>query len=178
MELKSYLLFILLALGSTGYPQSLTKLWSTSDGLKTPESALFDASSNKIYVSNIDGNPTEKDGNGFISILEADGKMNTLKWVTGLNAPKGQAIYKGNLYVADIDELVVINISEAKIIKRYKIENAKFLNDVTVSEEGIVYVSDMQDNKIYALAGSNLSFWLEDKLIANPNGLWTEKGQL
>jgi DNA-binding beta-propeller fold protein YncE len=153
-------------------------VWSTSDGLKTPESALFDQATNSIYVSNIDGNPTEKDGNGFISILNADGKMKTLKWITGLNAPKGQAINKDNYYVADIDELIVVSIKDSKIVKRYLIENSKFLNDVTVAEDGTVFVSDMQDHKIYALSGDKLSLWLDNAQFENVNGLWAEKGQL
>ncbi|HAH23626.1 MAG TPA: ATP-binding protein, partial [Prolixibacteraceae bacterium] len=91
MKLKNYLMFILLGAGLSSSAQTLTKIWSTTAGIKTPESALFDAKSNKIYVSNIDGDPSKKDGNGFISILNADGKMEQLKWATGLNAPKGSA---------------------------------------------------------------------------------------
>lgn len=178
MKLKNYLLYILLGVGLSSSAQSLTKIWTTTAGLKTPESALFDAKSNRIYVSNIDGEPSTKDGNGFISVLDLDGKMNKLKWVTGLNAPKGQAIYEDNLYVADIDELVIISIKDAKINHRIKVEHAKFLNDVTVSEDGTIFVSDMQDNKIYAYVHGKLNLWSDDKLINNPNGLWAEKGKL
>ena len=178
MKAQFFITGILLFLNSTLFSQNLTKVWSTGDGLKTPESALFDQSTNCIYVSNIDGNPTEKDGNGFISILNADGKMQTLKWITGLNAPKGQAIHKDNYYVADIDELIVVSIKESKITQRYQIENSKFLNDVTVAEDGTVFVSDMQDHKIYALSEGKIELWLDDAQLANVNGLWAEKGQL
>jgi DNA-binding beta-propeller fold protein YncE len=178
MKLSTYLLITLMGISGSAFAQTLTKLWSTSDGLKTPESVLYDEATRSIYVSNIDGNPSEKDGNGFISVLNTDGKVKTLHWVTGLNAPKGQAISKGNLYVADIDELVVISIKEAKITKRYKVENAKFLNDVTASENGTIFVSDMGDNKIYALTDDKLSLWLDDQLLNKPNGLWAEKGNL
>lgn len=63
-------------------------------------------------------------------------------------------------------------------MKRYKVENAKFLNDVTVSEDGIVFVSDNRDNKIYMLKNDLVSLWMEDKLVTNPNGPWAEKGKL
>jgi len=158
--------------------QTLFKIWTSGEGLKTPESALYDASMNCIFVSNIDGKPSEKDGNGFIAILNADGKIKNLHWITGLNAPKGQAISKGNLYVADIDELVEINIKESKIINRYKVENAKFLNDVTASDDGTIYFSDMQDQKIYSFANGKVSLWLDDKILENVNGLWAEKNKL
>jgi len=178
MNLRIFFLASFLILGFSSISQTLTKVWSTSDGLKTPESVLFDLATNSIYVSNIDGQAAEKDGNGFISILSADGKIKKLDWISGLNAPKGQAIHNGNLYVSDIDELVVISIKDSKIVKRYKVENAKFLNDVTVSEDGIVFVSDNRDNKIYMLKNDLVSLWLEDKLVTNPNGLWAEKGKL
>lgn len=178
MKLQIFYTGILLIFSSALFSQSLTKTWSTSDGLKTPESALFDQATNSIYVTNIDGSATEKDGNGFISVLNADGKMKTLKWATGLNSPKGQAIFSDKYYVADIDELVVISMKDGKIVKRHKVENAKFLNDVTVSEDGTVFVSDMQDHKIYALSGDKLSLWLDDNQLENVNGLWAEKGQL
>ena len=178
MKSKHFVLFLLLGISFASSSQTLTKIWSTTEGLKTPESVLFDAQSNLIYVTNIDGDASAKDGNGFISILDADGKMNKLKWVTGLNAPKGQAIYGGNLYVADIDELVIINLKEAQINHRIKVENAKFLNDVTVADDGTIFVTDMRDNKIYAYADGKLQLWLEDKQIINPNGLWAEKGKL
>lgn len=178
MKLRNFFLFVLVGFGLSSFSQTLTKVWTTSDGLKTPESVLYDAASNSIYVSNIDGDPSKKDGNGFISVLNADGKIKNLHWVTGLNAPKGQAIYNGKLYVSDIDELVAISIKESKIIKRYKIENAKFLNDVTASEDGIIFVSDMQDHKIYALTDGKLTLWLDDKVLENANGLWAENGQL
>lgn len=178
MKLRIIYLGALVVFGLNAFSQTLTKQWTATDGLKTPESVLYDAGSNSIFVSNINGQASEKDGNGFISILGIDGKMKTLNWVTGLNAPKGLAIYNGNLYVADIDELVVINIKEARITDKIKLENAKFLNDVTASENGTVYVTDMRDNKIYVLENGKLTLWLEDQLISNPNGLWAENGKL
>ncbi len=178
MKLRIICFGAFVVFGLNAFSQTLTKQWTATDGLKTPESVLYDAGSNSIFVSNINGQASEKDGNGFISILEIDGKMKNLNWVTGLNAPKGLAIYNGNLYVADIDELVVINIKEGRITDKIKLENAKFLNDVTASEDGTIFVTDMRDNKIYVLENGKLTLWLEDQLISNPNGLWAENGKL
>lgn len=178
MKPRICVLLLLLGISFLSSAQTLKKVWTTTDGLKTPESVLFDSPSNLIYVSNMDGDALAKDGNGFISILNADGKINKLKWVTGLNAPKGQAIHGGNLYVADIDELVIINIKDAKINHRVKVENAKFLNDVVATDDGTIYLTDTRDNKVYAYANGKINLWLEDKLIKSPNGLWAEKGKL
>ena len=75
MKLRNIFLFMMVLIGLSVNSQTLTKVWTTSEGLKTPESALFDAKSNVIYVSNIDGDASTKDGNGFISILDLDGKI-------------------------------------------------------------------------------------------------------
>lgn len=176
--MKLSFLIILMACSLWSQAQSLSKIWTSSEGLKTPESVLFDSETNRIFVSNIDGDPAAKDGNGFISVLTPEGKIKNLKWVTGFNAPKGLAVFKERLYVSDIDELVVVNMKSAKIEKRFKVENAIFLNDVTVSDAGTVFVTDTRTTKIYALADGKLSLWLDDPLLVNPNGLWAEKGNL
>lgn len=159
------------------FAQSLKKIWS-AEGLKTPESAHYDPATNQIFVSNVNGNPSEKDGNGFISVLGTDGKIKNLHWVDGLNAPKGLGIFNGNLYVADIDQVVEINIARAQIANRYPVKNAKFLNDIAVSDDGTVFVSDSGDDKIYFLKKGKLSVWLENKILNSPNGLWAENGNL
>ena len=38
-----------------------------TDSMKTPESVRYDADLDVFFVSNINGNPSEKDGNGFIA---------------------------------------------------------------------------------------------------------------
>ena len=75
-----------------------TVLWETT-GLKTPELALPVPAEGFAYVSNVAGNPTDKDGNGFISKVSlADGKIIALEWAKGLDAPKGLALAGGKLY--------------------------------------------------------------------------------
>ena len=80
--------------------------------------------------------------------------------------------------MSDIDELVIISIKDAKITKRVKREDAVFLNDVTVSEDGTVFVSDNRDNKVYILENDKLDIWSNDQLVKSVNGLWAEKGKL
>ena len=40
----------------------LVKKWETTSTFKVPESVCFDPVSNVLFVSNINGKPTEKDG--------------------------------------------------------------------------------------------------------------------
>lgn len=153
------------------------KAWETG-GFAQPESTLWDPAAKVIYVSNVNGNPPDKDGNGYLSKLNADGKVVVEKWVIGLDAPKGMALAKGRLYVSDIDRLVVIDTVSARVIKTYAAPGARFLNDVTIDAKGTVYVSDMLDNTIWRLSGGKFDKWLVDPQLENPNGLRAEQTRL
>lgn len=157
--------------------QHLEKVWETSSDLKTPESVLYDDKHDIIYVANINGVPNEKDGNGFISILDENGKAVKLKWATGLNAPKGMAIWEDKLFVSDIDELVEIQIPSGVIVNKYKADHAVFLNDVAVYN-GMVFVSDTRTARIHVLEKGKFSIWLEGSPFETPNGLFAKNGQL
>ena len=129
----------------------LTKLWESKADFKLPESVVFDKENNILYVSNMQGDPFSKDGNGFISKVDLDGNIVKLKWIEGLHAPKGLAISKGKLYVGDVDQLIEIDIKAGKISKKLDAAGASFLNDVTVDTYGNVYVSDTFTDTIYRL---------------------------
>jgi len=146
----------------------LVKIWETDTVLTTNESVLYDADGQKLYVSNIDGKPLDKDGKGFISILSLDGKVETLKWASGLNGPKGMGIFDGHLYVTDIDRIVAIDLKTGKIAQEWKPVEAKFLNDITVSDNA-VYASDMALGMIHKIENGELSTVAEG--VESVNGL-------
>lgn len=179
--MKTFLLFfvsLLLAGTAPAGAQELEKVWETTVELKTPESVLFDEDRNVMYVSNINGDPAEKDGKGFISILNSDGSAKNVHWVKDLNAPKGMALFDGKLYVSDIDQLVEIELNTGKIIKKYDAPNAVFLNDVAAADDGTVYVSDTRTAKVHMLKNGKLTEWLVGNPLDSPNGLFTENGKL
>ena len=156
----------------------LDKLWVSAPEMRVPESVLYDAERNVIYVSNIQGKPAGYDGRGFIALLGPDGKVLKREWVKGLDAPKGLGRYGDRLYVSDINSLVVISIPERKIVERYTDEKASFLNDVAVAPDGTVYVSDMGASAIYRLKEGKFGKWLTDKKLNGPNGLFVEGDKL
>lgn len=176
----SFILFLFLVISvhsqDTKIFQSdkLVKKWETPQVLKTPESVCYDPSTNNLFVSNINGKPIEKDGNGFISLLTIDGKITELNWVTGLDAPKGMGIFNGILYVTDIDRVAAIDIKNKSIKKFYEFPEAKFLNDIAIDIYGTVYISDMMSTRIYRIIEDKTETWLDDKLLTSPNGLFVE----
>lgn len=153
--------------------RELDKAWELS-GLEDPESVLYDAARDLIYVSNVNGPPTEKDGNGFITKAAPGGEVIELQWVKGMDAPKGMALNKDKLYVSDIDKLVEIDAEKGRITNKYPADKAMFLNDVAAGPGGEVYVSDMMDNAIYRLDEGGLKVWLKSPELESPNGLYVD----
>ena len=113
-------------------------------------------------------------------MLDLDGNIKSLEWVTGLNAPKGSALFQNTLYVSDIDQLIAIDMPSGKIKNRYPAEGALFLNDVAIDAGGNVYVSDMSDanSVIYKLVQGRMTKWLYGPEIQKPNGLYMEAKRL
>jgi sugar lactone lactonase YvrE len=145
-------------------------LWEIKD-LDQPESVVQDPATGSIYVSNIVGAIMQKDGNGFIARLRPDGTIIDREWVKGLNGPTGMALHDRTLYVADVDELIEINVASGEIVNRYAANGAIFLNDVAVADDGTVYVSDTPMNTIWRLKDGTFEPWLADDGLNGPNGL-------
>ena len=158
------------------FSQSLVQVWSTPKVLEVPESAYFDASTNKIYVSNIAGSPAEKNGKGFISTVDQEGKVIQLHWIDGLNAPKGITVFNDILYVTDIDEVVLIDLKKEKIIGNIAIPSALFLNDITHDTEGTLYISDTQTNTLFRIKNGKPEKWLKD--LQKVNGMAFANGKI
>src|SRR6266480_1236965 len=120
------------------------------EGFLTPESVLHDPAQDIYFVSNINGGPTAKDNNGFISRVRPDGAVENLKFIEGghsgvtLNAPKGMALRGDTLWVADID---VVRAFDAKSgVPRDTVSlaglGAVFLNDIATAQTGALYITD------------------------------------
>jgi hypothetical protein len=148
----------------------------TLGGFSHPESVELDTSHNVYFVSNVGGGPLDVDGNGFISKMTPDGKMQELKWVAGLNAPKGMVINGFKLYVSDINKLVEIDTRTGRIENRYDAPGSVFLNDTAVDSVGNVYVSDIAKKKIWQLKDGKMSIWYEKDDLMHPNGLRVIRG--
>ncbi|MGC4043193.1 MAG: PQQ-dependent sugar dehydrogenase [Armatimonas sp.] len=150
-------------------PPTLQKLWETKPVLKFAEAVVFEPNHKFLYVSNVDGNPMAKDGQGSIGKIGLDGNVMDVDWVKGLDAPKGIGLYKNRLYVADLSDVVVIDVDKAAIIERIPIEGARLLHNIDIDPKGIVYVSDMFGGKVYRIEGSKPTVYLEN--LSGPAGL-------
>jgi hypothetical protein len=164
-------------------------------GMDVPESVKYDSTMDVFFVSNVVGNPSVKDGNGFIAVVRADstGVMRKLvesgkaagggKAIT-LNAPKGLAITGDTLWIADISTVHAINKRTGKSVAEIPIGGATFLNDVAVGTDGAIYITDTGIvfdaggnithpgvNRIFKIAGRTVSTVAEGDSLNNPNGI-------
>lgn len=114
----------------------------------TPESVLYDAAADRYLVSNINGKPDVADGNGYITELSPDGAIKTPKLIAGgengvrLDAPKGLAIVRGELWVSDLTQVRRFDLKTLKQKGDIALPDATFANDLVLAPDGRVYVSD------------------------------------
>lgn len=147
----------------------LEKIWETDSVINLPESVLPDIKGKVLYVSVMGNNPNDKDGIGGVAKLGLDGKVVDLNWITGLNSPKGLARAGNLMYAADLSDVVVIDILKGKVTLKIPIDSARFLNDITVSDKGVVYVSDSRTKRVHRIEKNIPSLYLEN--INGVNGL-------
>ena len=168
---------------------------ATLEGFEAPESARYDADLDVWYVSNVNGPPNAKDGNGYISRLKGDGTMDSLKFIAGgtggvkLDAPKGMAIQGDTLWVADIASVRGFDRRTGKPVASIDVKGAKFLNDVVDGPDGL-YLTDTGfgttakgmehtgPDRIYRVAARKASVALETDSLGGPNGItWDGAGK-
>lgn len=165
-------------------------------GFAKPESVLYDADNDRYLVSNVNGNPGDRDNNGFISALSPDGQVTNLKWIEGgknevkLDAPTGSAIVKGVLYVADLTTVRMFDLKTGAPKGEIAIPGTTLLNDVAAAPDGRVYVSDSgftigaagnleatSSDALYVIEKGKARALAKSTGLRMPNGLaWTDKG--
>ena len=164
-----------------------------TDSMKTPESVRYDADLDAYFVSNINGNPSQKDGNGFIARIDAGNTAAMTMFVQGgkngatLHAPKGMAIVGDTLWVADIDAMRAFNKRTGAVITSVDLRpmKAEFLNDVVAGPDGSIYVTDTGirfdasggmshpgQDQIFKITARKPSVAIKnDSTLKNPNGI-------
>ncbi|GAC1432270.1 MAG: ATP/GTP-binding protein [Thermoanaerobaculia bacterium] len=166
------------------------------DGLQTPESVLYDAAQDVIYISNINGQPLAVDNNGYISRLNAETLHGDMKFIEAgknnvtLNAPKGLAIVGNDLFVADITSVRKFDKTTGAPKGEIKIPGSTFLNDLATDGK-VVYVSDSGlkageggnfaptgTDAIWKISGDKATKIASGSDLNRPNGLEIADGKL
>ena len=170
-------------------PAAATPIFRVTEGVATPESVLYDEANDRYLVSNINGKPDGVDNNGYISELSPDGKVLKEKFIAGgvgktkLDAPKGSGISGGVLYVSDITVVRMFDLKTGTPKGDLAVPGATFLNDIAVSKDGRVFVSDSGiktsangfeptgSDAVYVIEKGKLKTVAKNKELRGPNGL-------
>lgn len=168
---------------SGGAGETPTKTASIA-GFQTPESVLWDSTLDVYFVSNINGNPIAKDGNGYISVIDPAGTIRDSVFIKGLNAPKGMAMVGDTLWVTDIDVIRGFNARTDAPVATVPIPGAVFLNDIAAAPDGSLYITDtairfgaqgpehVGTDRIFRVAPDRkVSVALQSDSLGRPNGI-------
>ena len=108
-----------------------------------------------------------KDGDGYISRVKSDGSQEevTMKYITGLNNPRGIYAIQGVLYVCDIDRLVGFDLkSKNKVFElSFAKEKVTQLTNIEYVNDKMIYVSATDIHTIFEvnLSSKKYSKWAE-----------------
>ncbi|WP_439879649.1 hypothetical protein ACSX1A_10720 [Pontibacter sp. MBLB2868] len=123
-------------------------------GFASPESVLQQGK--LVYVSNVGHQlqPAQKDGDGYISLLSAEGEMLEQHFLPlpadTLHAPKGMVINGNTLYVTDIDRVVGFDLKSRRKTFDLKLHSVSaFLNDIEVLDKQQLVVTATDAGKIF-----------------------------
>lgn len=156
----------------------LVEVWTLEEGLRGPESVVYDARRNVLYVSNMAGKGDVRDGVGFISRVRADGRLDAAEWVAGFDSPKGLALAGDRLFASDIAMMIEIEVGAGRLVRRWPVEGATYLNDVTSDQAGRVIVSDARGHGLYQVDGETPRLFAMHPLVLRPNGVRLLDGDL
>ena len=162
------------------------------DGLASAEAVSFDPALNVYFVSNINGDPGIKDGNGFITRITADGVVDSLHFIQGgrngvtLNGPMGSRVQGDTLWVLDVDVLRGFNARTGAPLKAINLapQGAGFLNDLAIGPDGDFYITDtgvrpvsgnlqhVAPDRIYHVDRSGkVTIAIENAALSSPDGI-------
>jgi len=146
-------------------------------GFANPESVLI--AGDRRYVSNLGAalDPLAKDGDGFISLLAADGRVLERRAFPPagetLDAPKGMALVGDRLYVADIDHVVGFSLeSGAKVFDAALPSDAPALaNDLAMLDKASLLLSDTLRGRLYRIDLTDGAVGLYAEDLPGANGI-------
>ena len=159
------------------------ELVATVDGLEGPEAVKYDPDQDVWFVANFgEAGDDERDGDGFISRLDADGVVESLRFVVGrgeqpLHMPRGMGLVGDTLWVADVDGVHGFHrrTGEALAFVDFRPLEPGFLNDIGIDPDGTLFVTDTGLGRVYRIDGREPVVAVEDERTGPPNGItWDE----
>lgn len=131
--------------------------------LDKPESVTYDPVGERFLISNM--------GSGSILAMDNEGNLSAYM-SRAFKSPKGIFLRDGKLYVTEPTQIQVVDVAQATIIDTYLIEGAIGLNDLALTEQGLLYITDTLGDCVYVYDPLTQT---QEKIISplldKPNGI-------
>jgi len=158
IKFKLFLLLVTLIIPNLSYSQEF----------KMPESAVFDPLTKRYFISNF--------GDGNIIQIDSTGEKTYFK--KGLSKLLGMLIYENTLYVVDNPKTIRgFNITDGSPKLTIEINEALFLNDITVDDSGFLYVTGSNTATVFKINIASQTYSLFVKTPDGPNGIIYDKSK-
>ena len=166
-----------------GTPLAMRDNIKTFGSFLSAESVSYDAQNDRYVVVNTGVGNAVRANDGYISLLNPDGTVHTLKWIAPsaanqptngvtLNDPRGSDIEGGVLYIADMDTVRKFDMATGQPKGERVIQGAMTLNDLEVARDGTIYVTDTGTNKVHKITpAGQVSVFAEGEQVNRPNGI-------
>jgi len=149
--------------------------WVVTGEFCEPETVL-PLPDNTLLVSNVCG--IRERGTGFLTLLDAQGKVLNWRIVDGLDAPLGMVLLGERLHVVDNNHLKIFAWPGYGLLQTIDLETS-VANDVAVTPEGVVYVTDTARHQvIQLLPDGSQSVFTGEAQFPGANGIAFHEGDL
>ena len=166
-----------------GTPLETTPNTKIYGSFRFAESIAYDAERD-LYVAVNAGMPQDVVPNdGYISLINPDGSVHTLKWIgvnrngLTLNHPLGSDIVNGLLYVVDINTIRWFDMKTGEPRGSVTVPDATRFNDLEVAGDGTIYATQTGDQnsetwKIFRVTPQGqASVFVSGAPLRQPNGV-------
>ncbi len=144
-------------------------------GLSGPESVRYDPELDLYFVSNFNGEAAG-DANGFVSKVSADGEILELQFMQGserwpLHGGRGMYIDSRGLWVVDAGGVHLFDRDTGEQLDFVDFSEFEpgFPNDVVITTDGSLYVTDTGKSRVYRVSSGKVSVAVETTM--GPNGI-------
>jgi hypothetical protein len=168
---------------AAGTPLKLSANTKVYGSFRFAESLSYDADRD-LYVAVNAGMPQDVVANdGYISLINPDGSVHTLKWIgvnrngLTLNHPLGSDIANGRLYVVDINTIRWFDLKTGAPIGSVDVPAAMRFNDLEVAADGTIYATQTGDQnsdtwKVFKVTPQGeASVFVSGPPLRQPNGV-------
>ncbi len=127
----------------------------------SPESVTYDSLYNRYLVTNSNGKIMQRSSNGSVT-----------DFVSSSGGTHGIAVFNGVAYACQGATVRGFALSNAAQVFTATLSGASFLNGIAIDNNGMIYLSDFTNKRIYKLNSSNGAYWqYVTNTVNTPNGL-------